>query len=643
MFGENAVQQRKLQRPLTISLRITMRLAAPNHFPLASVSTLLIVLLSSCQLRPAEQQTSLDCARGAANSSDSSSGSAGPVQKLSQTCLYADIERQRISPQLRRFTPNYQLWSDGANKTRWIYLPPGSQIDTRDPDHWRFPIGTQIFKEFRQSRSADAGSTSVGDTAADDFSADDFSADEIRVETRHLTKVSDARGYLAWSIATYAWQPDQRDAVLLLKGAQQVLGTRHNIPSKKDCITCHKGNRDFILGFEALQLSDAQAPNAFGHGPKRLSKDPRGMAEWTLQSLLDANRLSHAIAQPTLPGNKIEQQALGYMHANCGNCHNPRGHAADRDAEHLKLRHKLGMLRLEDTDVYRTAVNQPTQNFTLVPFIAMGAAYEEMAIHRSAVFVRMNSTDEDYRMPAVAREQVDYQGLALIQSWLKTLPTPPNYDFDAASTGIAKLGQLTPFDASALEGPGLQLLLRFKPGATPPPSVLVYWPEDKSLKARPVMDHRHGDFTESLIVGQRGARMSLRNSDDVGHTIYVKDKRQGVNWRLNYMPPLSRFEQELFWDEGVFVELRCRLHEYMSAWAGSISSRYHKILSLDEEDSSLRFAMQDYPEGFSQVRIWMPHFKPIHTQIRSGETQRFNLKRGAQIWGELIIRRSPKG
>jgi len=634
-----------------------MGLAASSHPPLASITTLLsallIVSLSSCQLRPAEQQASLDCTSGAANPSDSSSdtfnsstlnpssfnsSTASPVQKLSQTCLYADIERQLISPQLRRFTPNYQLWSDGANKTRWIYLPPGSQIDTRDPDHWRFPVGTQIFKEFRQTRSADAGGTSTGDTYADGTSAD-----EIRVETRHLTKISDARGYLAWSIATYAWQSDQRDAELLLEGAQQVLGTRHNIPSKKDCITCHKGNRDFILGFEALQLSDAQAPYAFGHGPKRLKIDPRGSPEWTLQSLLDANRLSHAIAQPTLPGNKIEQQALGYMHANCGNCHNPRGHAADRDAEHLKLRHQLDMHRLADTDVYRTSVNQPTQNFTLVPYIAMGAAYEEMAIHRSAVFVRMNSTDEDYRMPAVAREQVDYQGLALIQSWLKTLPTPPNYDFDAASAGIAKLGQLAPLDASALEGPGLQLLLRFKPGASPPPSVLVYWPEDKSLEARPVMDHRDGDFTERLIVGQRGAHMSLRNSDDVGHTIYVKDKRQGVNWRLNYMPPLSRFEQELFWDEGVFVELRCRLHEYMSAWAGSISSRYHKILSLDEQDSSLRFDMQDYPEDFSQVKIWMPNFKPIDTQIRSGETQRFNLKRGAQIWGELIIRRSPKG
>ena len=598
--------------------------------PRAAWLLILSLCISSCQLRPSATSAEAEQAQPALL--DCAQQTAKPAQLLSQTCLYTDIERQAISPQLRRFTPNYQLWSDGAHKTRWIYLPPGSQIDTSDPDHWRFPIGTQIFKEFRQLPTADAAEN----TGAAE------KREEIRVETRHLTKISNSRGYLAWSIATYAWQADQDDAQLLLKGAQQVLGTQHNIPTKKDCITCHKGNRDFILGFEALQLSDAQAPYAFGHGPKRLTKDPRGMSEWTLQSLLEQKRLSHPIAQPTLPGNKIEQQALGYMHANCGNCHNPRGHAAERDAKHLKLRHLLKMHRLEDTDVYRTAVNQPTQNFTLVPYIAMGAAYEEMAIHKSAMFVRMNSTDEDYRMPAVAREQVDYQGLALMQRWLKTIPTPANYDFDTAAGGGTELGKLEPLASRELEGAGLQLLLRFKPGAAPPPSVIVYWPEDNSLEARPMMDHREGDFTQRLIVGQRGARMSLRNSDDVGHTIYVKDKRQDVNWRLDYMPPLSRFEQELFWEEDVFVELRCRLHEYMSAWAGSISSRYHKILSPEEDDHHLRFDMQNYPEDFSRVNIWMPHFKPIHTQIRSGETQRFNLKRGAQIWGELIISRAPK-
>ena len=31
---------------------------------------------------------------------------------------------------------------------RWIQIPSGSQIDTSDMDHWVFPIGTKLWKEF---------------------------------------------------------------------------------------------------------------------------------------------------------------------------------------------------------------------------------------------------------------------------------------------------------------------------------------------------------------------------------------------------------------------------------------------------------------------------------------------------------------
>ena len=82
--------------------------------------------------------------------------------------------------------------------------------------------------------------------------------------------------------------------------------------------------------------------------------------------------LTTPIEQPTLPGTPIEQQVLGYLHANCGSCHNPIGYAAGQEAEHLRLRHKLAFQSVESTDVYRTAVNKATQNFTIAPFIVMG-------------------------------------------------------------------------------------------------------------------------------------------------------------------------------------------------------------------------------------------------------------------------------
>src|SRR5262245_41272255 len=69
--------------------------------------------------------------------------------RLSQTGLYADIGAKALSPDVRGFNPQYPLWSDGLQKSRWIHLPPGTKIDTSDPDRFIFPRGTKLWKEFR--------------------------------------------------------------------------------------------------------------------------------------------------------------------------------------------------------------------------------------------------------------------------------------------------------------------------------------------------------------------------------------------------------------------------------------------------------------------------------------------------------------
>src|SRR5690349_22171547 len=49
---------------------------------------------------------------------------------------------------VRLYEPRYKLWSDGADKTRWVYLPPNSKIDNTDQDHWVLPVGAKLWKEF---------------------------------------------------------------------------------------------------------------------------------------------------------------------------------------------------------------------------------------------------------------------------------------------------------------------------------------------------------------------------------------------------------------------------------------------------------------------------------------------------------------
>ena len=575
----------------------------------------LILTLASCFFLPTKHHAQISCHQ--------SSREKSVPSLLSQTCLYVDIQNFLVSKDLYHFTPNYQLWSDGANKSRWIYLPKGKQIDSSDPDQWVFPVGTQFFKEFRKSVEIVPGIKQ-----------------EIKVETRHLMKTQVGTGADAWSMVSYAWLDNQQDARLLLKGARGVLNTNHNIPSQEDCITCHKGNIDSILGFDAIQLSDKQLHNAFGHGPKHMQSD------WSLKTLLDNTLLTHSIAQHILPGNEMQQKVLGYLHANCGNCHNPLGHASEQEAGHLKLRHQLSFNSFEETDVFKTAVNQITRNFTIVPYIIMGAKHEEMALYNSALYVRMNSQDEEYRMPMLAREVVDQEAIHLIQQWILSLPTPQEYNFSFNKRKQQQVlntqtkRHLPPLKFS--EEKGLQVNVEFNNEKDVPPVMILYWPEDKGLKATTVMDHFDGDFTQKLIVGNRGSTMSLRNSDDVGHTIYVKDKRRDIKWQLNYMPPGSTFEKDIFWDEDIFVEMRCRLHLYMSAWAGSISSRYYKIVEFKEGQTQARVIMKNFPENFKTLKIWMPKITPIKAEINVGEQKSFLLNRGNRSKGKLAIKRLPQ-
>ena len=153
------------------------------------------------------------------------------------------------------------------------------------------------------------------------------------------------------------------------------------------------------------------------------------------------------------------------------------------------------------------------------------------------------------------------------------------------------------------------------------------------------MDHQDGFFTEKLIVGNKGSKMSLRNSDEVGHTIYVKDKKQNIRWQLNYMSPNTSFEQELYWDNDIFVEMKCRLHLYMSSWVGSISSKYYKIVELSAEQKITRFAISAYPESFVEIKIWMPIYGWLEASIEMGEKKSIELKIAIKIVGVIRLSR----
>jgi hypothetical protein len=157
---------------------------------------------------------------------------------------------------------------------------------------------------------------------------------------------------------------------------------------------------DTLLGFTALQLSH----------------DGEGV---TLNTLIEEGRLSHEPLEPlVVPGDDTQRNALGYLHANCGFCHQPESVVSVEVSMELWLRDdELGSL--EETGPYRTAVGQAP---SLGDFPEATSLIEPGVPEQSAVFLRMNVRDEDKQMPPLGTEFVDAEGgLAAVQAWIESL------------------------------------------------------------------------------------------------------------------------------------------------------------------------------------------------------------------------------
>src|SRR5262245_46418758 len=82
-------------------------------------------------------------ALSAALVADAAVSEGAAPQRLRDTGLYVDGSSRQVRPENLSFAPQYPLWSDGATKRRWLYIPPGKSIDAARPDAWEFPTGTK--------------------------------------------------------------------------------------------------------------------------------------------------------------------------------------------------------------------------------------------------------------------------------------------------------------------------------------------------------------------------------------------------------------------------------------------------------------------------------------------------------------------
>jgi uncharacterized repeat protein (TIGR03806 family) len=295
----------------------------------------------------------------------------GMPRQLSDYRFFADPRAQQPIPYVFPYALNTPLWSDGAEKLRFIYLPPGTRLEADGEGLLTFPVGAAIIKTFAFGEGAD----------------------RRLIETRVLLHRADG-----WVALPYRWNAEQTDATLALAGGRIDLVTpageasSYAIPNKNQCKTCHSKDGQVIpIGPKARNLSAEWLESMVEAGTLDRMPDGAGqMPDWR----------THATG-PAAP------LARAYLDVNCAHCHQPGGGASNSGLD----------LRWEQDDPHAIGI------FKRPVAAGRGAGGHEFSIlpgapDKSILLYRMDSAEPGIAMPELGKSSVDKDGVAVVRRWI---------------------------------------------------------------------------------------------------------------------------------------------------------------------------------------------------------------------------------
>lgn len=319
----------------------------------------------------------------------STQGVPEPPQLLSQTTAFSNLADLSPAAGVMPYDVIQPLWSDGADKNRWIAIPNDGTPNTAaerivwsEEGHWSFPAGTVLIKHFEYPGR--------------------------RLETRFFVRGDDGD----WFGFTYRWREDGSDAELLpgepldetftLDGEERTW----RFPGRSECSACHTDAAGKVLGVKTRQLNRDFYYEQTGRTANQLV---------TLNRLgffspaIDESRLASALVarRQDDPTASLERRARSYLDVNCSHCHQP---AAPTQAAFDA--------RLETPPFYQNLINVTPGN----PLGIVGSALvspgrpDLSVIHR-----RAGSTAEGIAMPPIAKNLVDEAGMSLLTDWINSL------------------------------------------------------------------------------------------------------------------------------------------------------------------------------------------------------------------------------
>ena len=265
---------------------------------------------------------------------------------------------------------NTPLYSDGADKLRFVYIPHGERMTANGEGLLDLPVGSALIKTFA------------------------FGEGDARrlIETRVLLHRTDG-----WLALPYLWNEEQTEARLAVAGARVDVTTTqgeaisYRVPNKNQCKECHGLNGVVVpIGPKARNLSRDWLLKNLGEVPAGASQLP----VWE----------NRAAATP-------EATARAYLDVNCAHCHRPGATASNSGLD----------LRWEQDDPQALGImKRPvaagrgagTHLFDVVP----GKPDESILLHR------MLSNEPGVAMPELGKSTIDEEGAEAVRKWIESLP-----------------------------------------------------------------------------------------------------------------------------------------------------------------------------------------------------------------------------
>lgn len=316
---------------------------------------------------------------------------------LSQTGAFSDVVYMTTIDSLIPYEPIAKLWSDRAEKLRWVSIPSGEKVVWAEEGKWQWPPGTVFVKHF--ALPVDESNPSI----------------LRRLETRLIVVRDDE---LVYGV-TYKWREDNSDADLLTTAlAEDVtvfssVGSWQqtwNYPGPTDCLSCHNTEAKGVLGLKTASLNgDLNYPSGITDN-QLVTLNQLGIFSTELDELEIPDYPAHAnISDQT---KTLEHRVRSYWDINCASCHGPQGIAALWDA------------RYETPLADQGVINGPLANqrdYSADYGLSDPKVVDPGNIDNSILYIRDKSIDLDDRMPPLGRVLEDTGYLEVLEQWINSL------------------------------------------------------------------------------------------------------------------------------------------------------------------------------------------------------------------------------